>query len=301
MALAYPVEPVGLDACSDLRLDFAGAELNLCIALARLGHRARFISRVGDDPLGRRIRLGLEREGVDTGALRVDPSAPTGVFFRENLPDGQRRVYYYRSGSAASRMGVDDLSEDLFSGVKVVHLTGVTPALSTSCAETCHRAVELAHQAGALVSFDPNYRPRLWDAQSAREALLPLIEQADLLLMGHEDAQAVLGVESAQDALRAACGMGPRVVVLKRAEQGALALAEGRFFSAPAWPVDQVVDPVGAGDGFDAGFIAGWLRGFDLADCLALGARVGAEAVRVTGDYQGYPRAAEIWPDIKEA
>ena len=88
MALAYPVEPVGLDACSDLSLDFAGAESNLCIALARLGHRARFISRVGDDPLGRRIRLGLEREGVDTSALRVDPSAPTGVFFRENLPDG---------------------------------------------------------------------------------------------------------------------------------------------------------------------------------------------------------------------
>jgi 2-dehydro-3-deoxygluconokinase len=298
MALAYPVEPVGLDVCSDLSLDFAGAESNLCIALARLGHSARLISRVGDDPLGRRIRLGLEREGVDTSALHVDPSAPTGVFFRENLPDGQRRVYYYRGGSAASRVSMDDLSEELFTGVKVVHLTGVTPALSASCAAACQRAVELAHQAGALVSFDPNYRSRLWDAQSAREALLPLIEQADLLLMGHEDAKAVLGVDGARDALRAACGMGPRVVVLKRAEQGALALADGRFFSAPAWPVDRVVDPVGAGDGFDAGFIAGWLRGFDLSDCLALGARVGAEAVRVAGDYQGYPRAVDIWPDV---
>ena len=107
----------------------------------------------------------------------------------------------------------------------------------------------------------------------------------------------MLGAASAVDALRAVCGMGPRVVVLKRAEQGALALAEGKFISAPIWPVDRVVDPVGAGDGFDAGFLAGWLRGFDMPGCLALGARVGAEAVRVAGDYQGYPRAADIWPE----
>ena len=165
MALAYPDEPVGLDVSAGLRLDFAGAESNLCIALTRLGHRARFISRVGNDPLGRRIRLGLEGEGVDCAALRVDAGAPTGVFFRENLPDGQRRVYYYRGGSAASRLDPGDLSEDLFAGARVVHLTGVTPALSATCAAACQRAIDLARKVGALVSFDPNFRPRLWDAE----------------------------------------------------------------------------------------------------------------------------------------
>lgn len=297
MALAYPDEPAGLEDCTRLRLDLAGAESNLCIALCRLGHSARFISRVGQDPFGARIRRRLEQEGVDVSALLADPHAPTGVFFREHLPDGRRRVYYYRAGSAASRLGAGDLSAEQFSGAKVVHLTGITPALGPGCAAACRKAIELARQAGALVSFDPNFRPRLWSAEAARAALLPLMRQADLLLMGHEDARAVLGVDDPLEALQAAAALGPRVVVLKQAEQGALALADGEVTRAPAFPVERVLDPVGAGDGFNAGFIAGQLRGLALADCLALGARVGAAAVQVEGDYQGYPYAREIWPE----
>lgn len=300
MALVYPAGPVGLDAGSELRMDMAGAEANLCIGLSRLGHRAMFISRVGDDPFGARIRAQLILEKVEVHGLITDAEAPTGVFFRENLADGQRRVYYYRSGSAASHLGPEDVRQEWFAGVKIVHLTGITPALSKSCAEACRKAIRLAKDVGALVSFDPNYRPRLWDEETARKSLLPFIEQADLLLMGHEDARAILCAEGSEDCLLAAAAIGPQVVVLKQAERGALAWMGGKIIHVPAYPVERVLDPVGAGDGFDAGFLAGWLRGFTMEESLRLGARVGAAAVGVFGDYHGYPHAEEIWPVGRE-
>ena len=290
MAVLYPPDPVSLDEARTLLIDIGGAEANLAIALCRLGHSARFISRVGDDPFGRRVRAVLSTEGVDTSALLIDPEAPTGVFFREWLADGARRVYYYRRNSAASRITPDDLTPAQFNGARIVHLTGITPALSASCAAACERAIELARAAGALVSFDPNFRPRLWSASQARDTLLPLMRAADILLIGHEDAQALLEVDSDDDALTAAAALGAQVVVLKCAERGARALANGQHVTTPACPVRQVVDPVGAGDGFDAGFLAGWLRGWSLSDSLALGARIGAAAVETLGDYAGYPR-----------
>lgn len=295
MALAFPPQPVGLEEASLLKLDIAGAESNLCIGLSRLGLQARFISRVGADPFGSRIRQVLEQEGVDTQALLADAAAPTGVFFREHLPDGQRRVYYYRQGSAASRLSPEDLRPQFFAGARIVHLTGITPALSPACASACQRAIELARQVGARISFDPNYRPRLWDAETARLILLPLMSQADILLMGDEDARLLFGVADEQ-ALQYGSELGASVVVLKRGAAGAWAQVcehperRNRVIRVPAYPVEQIVDPVGAGDGFDAGFLAGWLQGWQLEACLQLGARLGAAAVTVMGDYEAYPR-----------
>lgn len=290
MAVLYPPDPVTLDDTRSLLLDIGGAESNLSIALRRLGHSVRFFSRVGADAFGRRIRTTLEAEGVEA-VLLEDPQAATGVFFREWLPDGERRVFYYRKGSAASHMTPDDLYPELFAGARIVHLTGITPALSASCAATVAAAIDMAHTAGALVSFDPNYRARLWTAAQARATLEPLMRRVDILLMGHEDAAATLGEGSDDELLARGAALGPQVVVLKRAERGAVAFMHGEQTAAPAVPVERVVDPVGAGDGFDAGFLAGWLRGASLDEALRLGAYVGAASVATLGDYNGYPRS----------
>lgn len=290
MAVCYPEKPVPLDQASTLAIDIAGAEANLAIGLSRLGHSVQFLSRVGADPFGQRIRATLAAEGVDTTCVLTDPTAPTGVFFREWLPDGLRRIFYYRAGSAASQMVPEDLQPSAFTGVRLVHLTGITPALSPGCAATIAKAIELAHAAGALVSFDPNYRAKLWDTATAQKVLLPLIAQTDILLTGHEDAHALFGVEEESRILARGAELGTQIVVLKRAEHGVYAWTPGISLEIEAERVEGVVDPVGAGDGFNAGFLAGWLRGYSLEAALRLGARVGAAAVTTVGDYAGYPR-----------
>ncbi len=287
MAVVYPQQPVTLDLASAALLDVAGAESNVAIRLRQLGHSVAFISRVGDDPFGRMIRAALDGFGVQTDWLTVDAQAQTGVFFREALPDGARRVYYYRAASAASRLSPADLNAAQFHGARVVHLTGITPALSESCAATVRAAIALGRRAGATIAFDPNYRAKLWSPEVARAALLPLLGEVDLLLLGHEDAVALFGSDDEAAVAAAAQRFGIGTVVLKLAERGALALRGGQRVARSAVPVDRVVDPVGAGDAFDAGFLAGLLRGYELERCVDLGNRCGAIAVAHLGDYAG--------------
>jgi 2-dehydro-3-deoxygluconokinase len=186
---------------------------------------------------------------------------------------------------------------EAFTGARIVHLTGITAALSPSCAAALEKAIELAHAAGALVAFDPNYRAKLWDVRTAQKVLLPLLARSDMVLMGHEDAQALFGVLDDASLMARGAELGAQVVVLKRAERGAYALTKTTRLEIEAEVVQAVVDPVGAGDGFNAGFLAGWLRGYPLETALRLGARVGAAAVATVGDYAGYPRASyfSLW------
>lgn len=284
MAVLYPSEPVSLEQAQSLLLNIGGAESNLAIALSQLGHQVAFISRVGDDPLGQRMRATLAAQGVDITGLLTDTSAPTGVFFRTWQPDGLRRVFYYRSGSAASRLAPADISPQTFAGARLLHISGITPALSASCAATIEHAIDLAHAAGALVSFDPNYRPTLWDTATARQALLPLMARSDILLLGHEDSLAILGSADRETVLAHGSELGAQIVVFKEAERGATAQAGAQRVSLPAEAV-TAIDPVGAGDAFNAGFLSGWLRGAPLATSLHLGIQMGARVVATLGDF----------------
>jgi 2-dehydro-3-deoxygluconokinase len=283
LVVLLPTEPVGLDETGTLTVTVGGAEANTALLLARLGHPVSYVSRVGDDPFGRRVLAALAEEGVDVTRVRVDPGATTGLYLREWLPDGLRRVHYYRSGSAASRMSDADLDDGVCAGARVLLSSGVTPALSASCASAVRRAIALAHAAGSLVAMDLNYRPRLWDPVTARRTLVPLMAQVDLLLMSREDSLAILEADG-EPAMRAAAALGPRTVVLKSAEDGAAALVEGAVVRAPAVAVREVVDPVGAGDAFNAGLLSCLLRGGGIADALRAGNELGAAAVASLGD-----------------
>lgn len=283
LVVLLPTSPVGLDEAAGLAVTVGGAELNTALLLAALGHSVAYVARVGDDPFGQRVVAALAGAGVDVTRVRVDPSAPTGLYLREWLPDGLRRVHYYRSGSAASRLSESDVEDDLFAGARVLLLSGITPALSPSCAAAVRRAIGLARSAGVLVALDLNYRPRLWCAAAARRTLLPLLAGVDLLLMSREDSAAILEADD-EPALRAVTALGPAVVVLKAAADGAMALVDGAVVRVPAAAVEEVVDPVGAGDAFNAGFLSTWLRGGSVAEALRAGNERGAAAVAGVGD-----------------
>lgn len=293
MVLLWPRDGDPLETASIYERSMGGAESNFAIALARLGHRVRWISQLGDDPFGRYVRATLEGEGVDVAAP-VDAQAPTAVFFKERVSSGPRRVFYYRRGSAASRLSPDDVRPEHVTGARVVHLTGITPVLSPSCAEAVERALALAREAGAIVCVDPNVRPQLWpDMAACRAALHRLMARADVVLLGHEDAEVLFPGHDEEATAAAVLALGPRTVVLKLGERGALGVGDDGRIHVAAVAV-PVVDTVGAGDGFDAGFVAGLLRRLPFAGCLQLGARIGAAAVSAAGDWEGYPTADDL-------
>jgi 2-dehydro-3-deoxygluconokinase len=286
-----------------LCLDFAGADSNFAIAMSRLGYRSAWISRLGDEPLGELVLNAIAREGVDVSRVVRDPTHTTGLYMKHHIAAGITRIEYYRRGSAASNLHPEDLDPEYFRDARLVHLNGMTFALSDSCAGTMRRALELALKAGAMVSLDLNLRLQLWSLESARGALGSVIPQLAALFGTEEEFLVYFGVSDIDEALRAAVRLGPRIVVAKMGPDGAVAYVNGRRFAHAGYRSPVVIDLVGAGDGFNAGFLASYLRGLPPDECLRRANLVGASAVATPGDFQGYPtlenmeRFLESWPE----
>lgn len=272
-----------------------GAESNFCIGVVRLGHTAGWISRLGDDELGRFVLHSIRGEGVDTSRVSFDSEAPTALMFKERRELGETKVYYYRRYSAASLMTPDDLDEEYIGSAKFLHLSGITPALSVSCHETVLAAMEMARKLGVKVSFDPNLRLRLWSAAEARRVLVDLMGRADIVLPGVGEAEVILGTRDPVAIADQILSLGASLVAVKLGAEGAyVADKDGNRFRSPGFTVKRVVDPVGAGDAFAAGFLVGLLRNYPLDECARLANAVGAFAVTVTGDIEGLPSNEEL-------
>ncbi|MBD0673725.1 sugar kinase [Streptomyces sp. CBMA156] len=271
----------------------AGAEGNVSIGLARLGHRVAMLGRVGDDPMGRVISERLRAEGVDPSRLVVDPDAPTAFMLRYNRTADHITAAYYRRASAGSGLCRADVDEALVRSAKALHTTGITLGISPSARDAVEHAFGLARAAGVTVVLDVNHRSMLWSRRDAAAALRLLIDRVDVVIGGEEELR-LLTDETAPEAIAAAVrDLGPAEVVVKRGDQGALALAGSESVTVPAVLV-SCVDPVGAGDAFVAGYLSARLEGLDLAGRLRRGALCGAFAVSVPGDWEGLPRRGEL-------
>jgi len=275
---------------SHLELGIAGAESNVAIGVARLGVPARWLGRVGDDEPGRLITSVLRGEGVDTRAV-VDAGAATGLMLKSRRTTRATSVSYYRSGSAGSRLSPADVGSALIAGAAVLHVTGITPALSESCAAAVDAAVEFAKDAGLAVSVDINFRSRLWTESAAAVALAAIVDRADIVFAGPEEAALLVG--SSADPLAALAALGPREVILKFGSLGCRGLIEGIYYEVPAVSVDAV-DPVGAGDAFSAGYLAARCRGLGAAERLRIAVTTGAFAVTSSSDWQAGPSWDEL-------
>jgi 2-dehydro-3-deoxygluconokinase len=282
MVVLAPDPPGPLGSADLLRRGYGGAESNVACYLAGIGLRAGWVSRLGADPFGAYVRAGLESAGVDCSLVTTADRAPTGVYFK----DPGKGVHYYRRGSAASTMDTSVWDLVAGAGARYVHLSGISAALSASCRDLVTHGLAARPVAGAVMSFDVNYRRPLWSPQDAAPVLADLADRADLVFVGLDEAAVLWGCASPDD-VRGLLSAPPALVV-KDGDVGATAYGPDGTVYVPA-PAVTVVEPVGAGDAFAAGFLFAALRGLDARAGLAIGHRMAAEALATAGDVGAVP------------
>ncbi|WP_347551372.1 sugar kinase [Pseudalkalibacillus hwajinpoensis] len=272
----------------------AGAESNVAIGLARLGHQSGWMSRLGEDELGKKVLSFIRGENVDVSRVSFDPSASTGLYLKEKLAANEMKVHYYRKDSAASGMQSDDLDEAYIAKFKYLHVTGITPALSQSCYETIVEAIAIAKKNNITVVFDPNLRKKLWTEIEARRILLELSAMSDIVLPGIEEGEFLFGETHPEKLAASFHNLGAKCVILKLGKDGAYYSSETDKGYVEGYQVDQVIDTVGAGDGFAAGFISGLLDHLTLKQATERANAVGALVTMVDGDVEGLPERSRL-------
>ena len=281
MAQFTSVDGHPLESARGFSVHAAGAESNVAHGLAQLGARVSWISRTGNDALGRMLVHEIADSHVDVSRVRVEETARTGIMVKDPNPNGST-VTYYRELSAATRIDTNDVDTALALGAEIIHFSGITPALSPSCRNAVEHGLRTAHLTATTTSFDINYRPNLWPSQEvARDVLTPLAELADVVFVGLDEARDLWGVETSEDVRHLLSH--PNVIIVKDGSREATAFTATTAISVPALAV-EVVEPVGAGDAFAAGWLHGLLRKLPQENRLRLGHLMAGHALRSITD-----------------
>jgi 2-dehydro-3-deoxygluconokinase len=293
MALMTGDRPGPLQHSPTMTLGIGGSESNVAIALSRLGGDVTWIGKVGADSLGDLVLREIEAEGVRVAAVR-DPAAPTALMVKERRTAAETRIFYYRSGFAGSRLRVEEVDFDLVRSASLLHVTGISTALSPGMAEVIDEAIRVANAAGVTVSFDLNFRGKLWSRDEAGDAYRRILPHVDVVFGGDDEAAIALGRTDSPMALaRGLIDLGAGQAVVKLGSRGAVAVIDGVEYEQPAIPI-VAVDTVGAGDAFVAGYLAEYLLGEPVTTRLATAATVGAYSCLTQGDWEGLPRRREL-------
>jgi sugar/nucleoside kinase (ribokinase family) len=296
MAMLVADDDGPLAECERFTKHLAGAETNVAIGLARLGLRVQWVSRLGADSFGEFVRRTVTREQVDCSNVAVDTQRPTGFMLKSRALDGRDpSVEYFRKGSAASALSMADFDASRFLAARHLHVTGITPALSSSAAQLVALGMRFMRDAGRSVSFDPNLRPSLWPDRTAMVAHINrLAALAHWVLPGIAEGRMLTGRDAPADIAAFYLERGAEGVVIKLGAEGAYYRTARDEGTVPAIKVPQVLDTVGAGDGFAVGVISARLEGLAWADALARGNWIGAQVVQAIGDMDGLPRRGQL-------
>jgi 2-dehydro-3-deoxygluconokinase len=242
---------------------WGGDVSNVVVAVSRLGHRSGIMCRVGDDEFGECFLEMWRSEGVDTSRVIVEKGAFTAVYFISIRDDGGHDFTYYRANSAASHFSPEDLDLSYISEARILHVSGITQAISSSCREAVFKAIEAARGSGVLVSYDPNIRLKLWSLNLAKAVVSYTIGMVDFVLLTRDEAKLITGMDDVENAALKILGEGPKIVALKLGVEGCIIVSDNGIFKAPAYRV-EIVDTTGAGDAFDAAFMVGVLENMPL-------------------------------------
>ncbi len=296
MGLFMANEPGPLSAAKTFTASIAGAEYNVAVGLARLGHEPAFCTRLGFDPMGERILDGLRKNAISTGLVTQVEGELTGFMLKGFQPDGDPEIAYYRKHSAASRLCTHDIDRlDLY-GCERLHVTGVFPAVSDSALSATKRLISRARALELPISFDPNLRPQLWESEKKMVAALnSLAQSAETVLPGLQEGTILTGETTPQGIAGYYHAAGVKNVVVKLGKDGAYFSENGgKSGFSPAFPVKRRVDTVGAGDGFAAGVISALAEGETLEQAAFRGNVMGAVQVAHKSDNEGLPTRQEL-------
>lgn len=278
-----------------------GAEFNVAIGCARLGLKTGWVSRLGNDEFGKYIRNFARGEGVDTSAVKLLDHYQTSLNFKEIREGGDGKTFYYRYPSPTKELTEKTLNIDSLRNTRLLHITGVFAAIDPQKnIPLLKRAITIAKDHGALISFDPNIRLKLWSKEEAQKNLKQLLPYVDIMLTGVDEANLLLGVSQPDEIIDACKQYGISTIAIKKGGEGAIGYCGNETLSLPPSKPVKVVDTVGAGDGFDAGFIFGILKGWGLERSLRFANTIGAMVVSVYGDNEGLPELEEVLIQLGE-
>lgn len=292
MFVAKTEEP--LEDVEEFSRFLAGAEVNVAIGLTRLGHKAAYCTRLGNDPFGKYIEKKLKSENIEV-QVNYDPDHWTGFQLKNRVSEGDPEVVYFRKNSAASHINEKDVDSLDFTGVKILHVTGIPPALSQSCRNATFHLIEAARAHDLLVSFDPNLRPSLWESEEAMiRTINELASMSDIVLPGTGEGKILMGSDDPETIARFYRSIGVDTVIVKDGSRGAFVSSSQGEKHYPGFRVPKVVDTVGAGDGFAVGILSSILEQLSLDETVRRGNAIGAMQVSVRSDNEGLPTREEL-------
>ena len=295
IALLIAEEEGPLEDVDKFTRKLAGAEVNVCIGLSRLGHDVKFMTRLGRDPFGIYTKNTLEAENINTDLISFDDEFLTGSMLKGKVSEGDPPIAFYTKGSAATKMTANDIDSLDLSDFDWVHTTGVLPAISESCRKATKRLMARTKEMGIPLSFDPNLRPTLWGNDELMiKWINDLASIADIVMPGLEEGHILTGSNDPAEIANFYQQLGIKQVIVKLGPDGAY-LRDGEFSQLiPGYHVENIIDTVGAGDGFATGMISGLMEGLPLIDAVMRGNAIGAMQIQHESDNEALPTACEL-------
>lgn len=291
-----------LDSVSGYSLAVAGAEFNVAVGVARLKHQVTYMTKLGNDPFGKRIIRVLNENKIDNEFVSFSDTHKTGFMLKGRVSKGDPDIFYFRSGSAASTLSNDDVDKIDMSEYGYIHLTGILPALSKDSREAVYALFKKARSAGLMISFDPNLRPQLWPSKEVMcSTINDMASMADIVLPGTAEGKILMGSDDPQAINDFYLHNGAKIVVTKCGADGAF-ISDGKDnYMVKGYKAKKVVDTVGAGDGFAVGVITGLMEGMSVREAVKRGNAIGAIQVMSRGDNEGLPTMPELTKFMAEA
>lgn len=296
MGLFSATESGRLEDVTTFSKSIAGAELNVGIGLSRLNHTVEYVTKLGTDPVGQYIAEGIKKENIGRSYITYSETYQTGLMLKNKVDNGDPTTAYYRKASAFSTYSKDEVESIDFSEVKLLHVTGIPSAVNLTVREAIFSLMKRAKAAGTFITFDPNLRPALWSSiDEMIEVTNGLATYSDVMLPGISEGKILVGSEDINEIAEFYLNRGSKAVIIKNGASGAFVCEKGKNIkSVKGFKVRQVVDTVGAGDGFAVGVIHGYLNDFNFEKATVLANAIGSLQVQHAGDNEGLPTTREL-------